>query len=334
MESKSILAHLGRGVLAESAVDNGASTWSRRQALVAGFGGLCLCCLPTLGRAEDFRMEEVAPGMFIRRGVDQDASASNLDAIANIGFIVGEDAVLITDSGGSLADGQWLRTQVMARTRKPIKFVVLSHVHPDHAFGAGAFAEDKPTFIGHGKLPEALGMRAEYYKKGLGDIIGADKVGPIVMPTRTVAATDEVDLGNRKIAFHAHGPAHTNCDLSMVDRKSGVLLPADLLFVKRIPSLDGNLVGWLKELDVLKGMGARKAVPGHGPVLVDFDEGSAPLRNYLTVLRDGVRKEIKGDGSIEAAIKTVGQSEKDKWLLFDNYNGRNVTEAYKELEWE
>lgn len=307
---------------------------TRREALLAGFGGLCLCCLPAIGRSADFKMEEVAPGIFVRRGVDEDASAGNLDAIANIGFIVGKDAVLVTDSGGSLADGQWLRQQVKARTDKPIKYVVLSHVHPDHVFGAGAFADDKPTYLGHAKLPSALGMRAEFYRKGLGAIIGDDKVGPIVQPTKTIAADDEIDLGDRKISLHAHGPAHTSCDLSMLDRTTGTLLPADLLFVKRIPSIDGNLLGWLKELDVLKGMDAKKAVPGHGPVLVDFEEGAAPLRSYLTTLRDGVRAEIKKDGSIENAIKTVGQSEKDKWLLFADYNGRNVTEAYKELEWE
>ena len=90
-------------------------------ALVAGLGGLCLCCLPTFGlSANAFTMQEVAPGLFLRRGVDEDASAQNLDAIANIGFIVGKDAVLVTDTGGSLIDGQWLRAQIKAKTDKPM----------------------------------------------------------------------------------------------------------------------------------------------------------------------------------------------------------------------
>ena len=60
----------------------------------------------------------------------------------------------------------------------------------------------------------------------------------------------------------------------------------------------------------------------------------APLRAYLTSLRDGVRAEIKGNGSIEHAISTVAQQERRDWLLFDDYNDRNVTEAYRQLEWE
>ena len=37
---------------------------------------------------------------------------------------------------------------------------------------------------------------------------------------------------------------------------------------------------------------------------------------------------------IEAAVQTVALGEKDNWALFDTYNGRNVTQAYQELEWE
>lgn len=304
---------------------------SRRQALA---GGLCLCCLPTLGFAASLDIAEIAPCVFMRHGRDEDASAGNLDAIANIGFIVGNDSVMVTDSGGSRADGQWLRKVIKQKTQKPIRYVVLSHVHPDHAFGAGAFLEDKPTFIGHAKLPEALSDRGAYYRKGLADIIGESNVGPVVMPTHTIAKDDQIDLGNRVITFHAHGPAHTTSDLSMVDHGSGLLLPADLLFVHRCPALDGSLTGWLKEIAVLKAMKIPKAVPGHGPMTVSFDAASADLVRYLTVLRDGVRAEIRNNGSIQHAINTVGQSEKQNWKLFDDYNARNVTEAYKELEWE
>ena len=303
----------------------------RREAL---FGTFCLCCLPTLGRAADAQLEEVASGVFIRRGIDQDATPTNRDAIANIGFIVGKDAVLVTDSGGSLADGRWLRQAIRAKTEKPIKYVVLSHVHPDHVFGAGAFSADNPTFIGHATLRAALQQRGAFYRTKLSEVVGVDNVGPVVMPTRDIVDAGEVDLGDRVIHFKAHGPAHTTCDLSMLDRESGLLLPADLLFVDRVPALDGSLLGWLKEIDILKAMGAAKAVPGHGPVAVDFAARSADLVRYLVTLRDGVQAEIKRNGSIEAAIKTVGQTEKAKWLLFDDYNARNVTQAYKELEWE
>lgn len=314
---------------------NSTHALSRRAALAGGF---CLCCLPALAnageRAGPMAVTEVARGLFLRRGADADATGENLDAIANIGFIVGRDAVLVTDSGGSFADGQRLRAAIAATTQKPIRYVAISHVHPDHAFGAAAFRADNPTFIGHPRLAAALHSRGAYYRQRLGELLSPEEVGDVVLPTLEIKDRAEIDLGDRPIALAAHGIAHTDCDLSMLDRKTGLLLPADLLFVRRVPSLDGSLLGWLRELDVLKATGAVRAVPGHGPLVVDYAAASADLTRYLTALRDGTRAAIADGAGIEAAVKAVGQSERGRWVLFEDYNGRNVTEAYKELEWE
>ena len=144
----------------------------------------------------------------------------------------------------------------------------------------------------------------------------------------------EIDLGSRIIEVTAHAPAHTVCDVSLFDKKTGTLLPADLLFVARMPSLDGSLRGWLKTLDELKNHAAARAVPGHGPVVVDWPSASAAITRYLTVLERDMRRAIAEGTSIEAAIKTAAASERSEWKLFDDYNTRNATEAYKELEWE
>lgn len=307
---------------------------SRRQAVFAGFGGLCLCCLPRPLRAESLALEEIGPGIFQRRGPNAEASPENNDAIANIGFIVGRDGVLVTESGGSLADGQWLRAEIRKRTDKPIRHVVMSHVHPDHCFGAGAFAEDKPAYLGHHALREALEARGDYYRKRLEDVLGPGKAGTVVYPTMAVKDGAEIDLGDRTLRLTAHATAHTPCDLSMIDSGSGLLFTGDLLSVGRIPSLDGSLNGWLKEIDRLKGMGATQAVPGHGPVRVELAPALAAIARYLGTLRDETRKAIASDVSIEKAVRIVAQSERDQWDLFDDYNARNVTVAYKELEWE
>lgn len=322
--------------MAASSVHPTRSGLTRRQSL---FGGLCLCCLGTAGLsprayAESFTMDEVGPGIFIRKGLIADADAQNLDAIANIGFIVGKSGVLVTESGGSLADGQWLRGEITKRTDKPITHVVLTHVHPDHAFGAGAFAADKPVYVGHAKLKEALDARGEFYRKRLIDLFGEEKTGPVVYPTMAVADTAEIDLGDRKLAFTAHGPAHTTSDLSMRDSLSGLLFPADLLFVERIPSLDGSLKGWLTELERIKATGAAQAVPGHGPVRVELAPAVADLTAYLTALRDETKAAIAKDVPIDKAVGLVAQGQQDKWKLFEHYNRRNVTVAYQELEWD
>jgi quinoprotein relay system zinc metallohydrolase 2 len=279
-------------------------------------------------------VEEIAPGIYFRRGIDEDATRENGDAIANIGFIVGRDGVAIIDPGGSLVDGEQLRAAVRSVTKLPIRYVVMSHVHPDHIFGAGAFEQDQPQFVGHARLPEALAARGEYYRNRLEEVLGKGAAGPVVVPKMLVQSRAEIDLGGRTLALTAHARAHSDCDLSVLDRQTRTLMPADLLFVQRIPSLDGSLKGWLSELAALKTVDARRAVPGHGPTSVDWAAGAADLERYLHALLRDTRAAIKRGEDIESAVRSVAQSERGRWKLFDQYHGHNITQAFKELEWE
>jgi len=306
---------------------------TRRQALVAG---ACYLSVGVSARAETraLKMEEVAPGIHIRRGLDEDATPKNADAIANVGFIIGRDAVAVIDPGGSRTDGERLRAAIRGKTQLPIKYVVMSHVHPDHIFGAPAFQQDHPEFVGHAQLPRALALREEFYRKRLEDMLGKGNAGGGVAPTMLVQDHAEIDLGGRVLALTANPTAHTDCDLSVLDKATDTLLPADLLFVQRIPSLDGSLKGWLKALQTLKSTPARRAVPGHGPTSVHWPLGATDLERYLDTLLGETRNAIAKGVDIEAAVGSVAQGERARWKLFDDYNGHNVTQAFKELEWE
>ena len=309
---------------------------SRRQALI---GGLCLCCAPALGR--DTRnanaklvTEEIAPGIHIRRGLHETATAENLDSIANIGFVIGRDKVAVMDAGGSLKDGQRLRARIREVTALPIGYVLMSHVHPDHIFGASAFLEDKPEFVGHAALPNALAQRGEYYRARLEDVLGEGEAGEIVQPTLLVEKQVRLDLGARALELTAHPIAHTDNDLSALDVKTRTLFPSDLLFVQRVPSLDGSLKGWLNELRQLSSQSVARAVPGHGPISVDFQDAATKLQTYLEALLRDTRQAIASGQDIDTAPDSVALSERHKWSLFEEYHGHNVTQAFKELEWE
>jgi quinoprotein relay system zinc metallohydrolase 2 len=303
-------------------------------------GGATLCCLPPLALGAEAPKRpsalpvEIAPGISIRRGVDEEATRSNADAIANLGCIIGRDAVAVMDPGGSLEDGAQLRESIREITKLPIRYVILSHVHPDHVFGAGAFTQDSPTFVGHVKLPGALAQRGEYYRKRLNQELGDNRAGPVVEPTMLVSDRAELDLGGRNLTVTAHPTGHSDCDISVFDAATSTLLAGDILFVGRVPSLDGSLLGWLKELAALKAMPAKRAVPGHGPVQVSWPEGASDLERYLNVLLRETRAAIARGMEITEAVETVGQSERRKWSLFGEYHGHNVTKAFKELEWE
>lgn len=156
----------------------------------------------------------------------------------------------------------------------------------------------------------------------------------LVVPGSSVAGTRELDLGGRTLELRAHPTAHTNNDLSILDRQTGTWWLSDLLFVDRIPVIDGSLLGWLRELDAIDQRSALRLVPGHGGVPADRYAAVAAQRRYLQAVAAGVRAVLRRQGTIEEAVDSVGLAESGNWLLFDDYHRRNVTAAFVELEWE
>ena len=309
--------------------------FTRREAALIAAGGLFAAAATRLPARASIAPEiaEVAPGLFVRAGVHEMPSAANKNAICNIGFVIGRELVAVIDPGGSLADGLALREAIRARTSLPIQYVIVTHIHPDHILGAPAFAQDHPEFIGHAALPQAVAERGEFYAKGMANLMG-EQGGAAIAPGRTVSSSATIDLGGRQLEIQAHARGHSGADLTVMDPFTSTLWAADLLFVDRIPSLDGSLRGWLKELAALKQVKASRAVPGHGPASVPWPEAAADEERYLETLAADVRAVLKRGGDIEEAAKVAAQSERGRWLLFDEYNAHNAAQAVHELEWE
>lgn len=276
----------------------------------------------------------MAPGDFVRVGDCAEATAVNFDGIANIGFIVGSTGVAVIDPGGSLVDGRHLRAAIRAHTNLPIRYIIMTHDHPDHVFGGGAFTADHPVYVGHWRLEAGMAARRDYDHKRLAAVLGEAATGEPVPPTLAVKDRISLDLGGRVLELTAWPSAHTGDDLTVLDAATHTLWTGDLLFVGRIPALDGSLTGWLAVLDTLVTIDAEQAVPGHGPASVPWPAGAADERRYLTVLAHDVRRALAAGHEIAPTVAAAAASERNKWALFDDYNARNATEAYKELQWE
>ncbi len=295
---------------------------------------LCLLAAP-LAQADVLVMDQVAPGVYVHHGVHQEVAPGNGGGIANVGFVVGDQAVAVIDTGGSAAFGSRLRDAVRQVTNLPIRYVINTHVHPDHIFGNAAFKTDGADFVGHAKLPRAMAARGAHYMQFLTDTLGDAADGTtVVPPTVTVGGTMEIDLGDRILRLVARPVAHTDNDLTVYDVTTGTLWLGDLLFMDRVPVVDGSLKGWLAVMADLRGTEAARVIPGHGPVSAPWPAALDAQDRYLRILLKEIRAEIAGGGTMEKAVERVGRSERHKWRLFDIYNPRNIVTGFTQLEWE
>src|SRR5689334_18208740 len=125
--------------------------------------------------AEPLAVDEVAAGIFVHAGAPQYADSNNRGDIANTGFIVGSEAVAVIDTGNSPSIGRSLREAIRLRTGLPIRYVINTHMHPDHIFGNAAFAEDRPVFVAHANFLPALMARADGYQRRLEEDLGTEE---------------------------------------------------------------------------------------------------------------------------------------------------------------
>ncbi len=278
---------------------------------------------------------EVAPGIFVHFGKHQLPDKQNHGAIANIGFIVGKSCVAVIDTGGNPQQGYALKKVIEKTTKKPVCYVINTHVHPDHIYGNIAFKQSGVKFIGHKKLARAMAVRGAYYiDKAANQLDIKLAAKHIIPPDMAVKKHMSIDLGGRKLMLTAHPTAHTDNDLTVFDRQTNTLWMSDLLFIEHLPVIDGSLKGWIKELERLEKKPYKIVIPGHGPIVNDWPQSLQPEKKYLQILLTEIREMIKKGRFLEEAVKKVGYSEKDKWKLFDQFHKKNVTTAFAELEWE
>lgn len=315
---------------------------SRRSALV-----LCGCAVAVAGSrfGSRFRavasdapfLAEVAPGAFAHFGRIAVPDRSNGGDTSNAGVVVGRDAVAVIDTGGSPATGRALMAAIRTISDKPIRYVVNTHEHPDHVFGNGAFRTPDTIFAGHRNMPHALAERAEHYLKSYREQLGEQAMAEveIVAPTLLIDEIATIDLGGRTLELAAwHPAAHTDCDLTVLDRATGTLFAGDLVFDRHIPVVDGSLKGFISANERLATMRVSRIVPGHGTHVLEFPGGLDDERRYLRTIAADARHAIAAGVSLPEAVRTIGAGERTHWSLFDEYNARNATVAFSELEWE
>lgn len=273
---------------------------------------------------------------------------------------------LVTDEGIVLADpistefATWLKSEFDERFGVPVKYVLYSHHHWDHASGGAVFA-DTAIYIAHEGMAVALAAllpsnavsrdangdgllhRSEVtrgYAARLDD--GADTNGDdslsgaeinvdIHPPELLYADRLTVELGGQSVELLHPGPAHSDDMSVLYFPEQRVGFGVDYVNIRLVPgalylySFDqyASAVGTMLALDI------DTVVPGHGNVGQRED-----LVEYMGFLRD-LEAEISAaiaDGqSLQQAQRSVQLSEYSDWQLFDERRENVVASAYSIL---
>jgi quinoprotein relay system zinc metallohydrolase 2 len=311
----------------------------RSAALITLLVGLLLSRTATLTHSQEvlkpLSIDQVGSGIYVHSGEIALMSGANDGAIANVGFVVGAKGVAVIDTGGSVREGRRLLSAIRQITDEPVLYVINTHAHPDHLFGNAPFIEDGTRFVGHKNLPTALAARGQFYLDAFRRIMGDELIGDVRLlpPTLLVDGTLTLDLGHRNLFLQAWPTAHSDSDLTVLDEQTGTLFAGDLVFIDHVPVVDGSIRGWLRAIDDLSAISARRVVPGHGS-LRNWPDALVDERRYLEKLAADVRAMVAAGKPITTAVETAGASERSRWKLFDDYNARNATAAFSEIEWE
>jgi quinoprotein relay system zinc metallohydrolase 2 len=282
-----------------------------------------------------YNLSEIAHGIYLHEGVHVTFEHEQHDDIANIGFILGKKCIAVIDTGGSVSIGNSLLKAIQKVSDKPVCYVINTHVHFDHVLGNLPFLDEHPEFVGHENLKAAIERNRSFFLEEYSNDLGLDpSEDSIIGPDTGVENTKELDLGGRKLLLTAYPTAHSHNDLTVLDQQTGTLWTGDLLFRERIPSLTGNLKGWLDVMESFKTLNVSLVVPGHGTTAQNLAEAKTDQQRYLDNLLKETRQAIADGLFLDEALERVGNDEKARWLLHEQHHKANVIKAFTELEWE
>jgi glyoxylase-like metal-dependent hydrolase (beta-lactamase superfamily II) len=219
----------------------------------------------------------------------------DVDLVPNIGLIGGTHSVLVVDTGLGPRNAQRVLAFAAEYAKGRRLFLTTTHFHPEHAFGAQAFAGEATYLVNRAQADDLAQKGAGYLAMftQLGEPVARELAGTqLPTPDLVFDGGHELDLGGRTVRLRPTGRAHSRGDQVVTVPDAGVLFTGDLAEAGQFaifpwfPPHDTDVSGirWIRVMEELAAETHRVVVPGHGAI---GDPGLlAEVRDYLRELRD------------------------------------------------
>ena len=252
---------------------------------------------------------------------------------ANAGIVIGRDGILVVDTLISAREGERFLADIRKVTDKPIRYVVNTHTHLDHAFGNCVFAKLGATVISHDADRRLLEKVGEATLKNIANfgLKPEDMAGTeIVFPTLTFSDKMTIDLGGEIVELIRTAPSLTEGSVIVHLPARKLLFSGDILFTDFHPYLaDGDIPGWTRTLDSLIAMDVEKIIPGHGPLSSKKD--LREMKEYL-LLFDAKARELAADSQDADLVTAEMKKALPKRTMADWMIGYNLKSRYLRKE--
>ena len=281
----------------------------------------------------DLPVRELAPGVYAVVG----DTGRGVEGRPNAGFVVTREGVVVIDALASPRQGEQLLQTIRGVTDQPVKWLVLTHHHPDHHFGAVVLRKAGARVIAH---PDRRSLAAEGGEDALiADwvrVVGLDAMRGFEfadVPDWPVTRVDTLRLGGRAIVITHPGAGHSAGDLLVWLPKERVLFAGDVLVEDGVSMVvDGNADELLRVLDVVDALHATVVVPGHGAIPQRPAELIGKTREYLNGLQAEMRAAVEKAVPMRRALEALPPADTTRPVSLNSRRRRNAARVYVEEE--
>ena len=287
---------------------------------------LVSCVAAASAQPTETKISPIADGVYFWK-----AQTEPVFTGSNQAWIAFKDFVVVIDSAFPGPQPKVIE-EIKKTTGKPIRYVINSHFHGDHADGNGHYSKLGAHIIA------AASAKDSYEKLAMGEYKRRQEKDPAykdldyAMPTLWVDRKMVIDDGTQRAEIYFFGTAHTEGDLFVYLPKQKILFTGDACVNGPFNfSGHGNLHAWIDVLTQLEKLDVKTLAPGHGEL------GDAAViklqKRYFVELLAAVDSAMKEGKSLDEIRKFIDLPFYKEWTgVAVRERVENIAKAYQELK--